>query len=409
MDDSHDPHCAFCQKNNKQVKKLIAGPNVYICESCIEKCHALLIKSDMPQDEREAETETATEEARVNPRDIKEFLDRYVIGQDDAKMVVSVAAYNHYKRITNPVIGDIEIDKSNILLLGPTGSGKTLLAQSLARVLEVPCVIRDATALTEAGYVGEDVETMVAALLAAAKGDVKLAERGIIFIDEIDKKRSKGSGAQSRDVSGDGVQQALLRMLEGTEVTVNKRGNGEGVKVNTKNILFIVSGAFVGIDQIVTDKKTSIGFGNPKTVAATDKPLDVKAEHLIKFGMIPELVGRLPVIAALEPLTEEHLMRVLTEPRNAVTKQFQALFGLDNVELEFTEDALRKVAKTAITDKTGARGLRAVIEKELTKVQFELPTMAEAGLLKVTITADLVDYTFDESKIEPSVNIAKKK
>lgn len=395
-----DPHCAFCSKSSKQVKKLIAGPNVYICNTCTEKCYNLITETQV--DTQQEETERA-DSSCIKPREIKEFLDRYVIGQDVAKTIVSVAAYNHYKRITTPVLDEVEIDKSNILLLGPTGSGKTLIAQSLARVLEVPCVIRDATALTEAGYVGEDVESMVAALLAAAKGDVPLAERGIIFIDEIDKKKSKGSGSQSRDVSGDGVQQALLRMLEGTEVTVNKRGNGDGIKVNTKNILFIVSGAFVGLDKIITDKKSNIGFGCDKGTGVVGS-LEVKAEHLIKFGMIPELIGRLPIVASLEQLTEDHLLRVLTEPRNAVTKQFQALFKMDGVELEFSEASLRKIAQSAILDKTGARGLRSVIEKELTKIQYDLPDLSEDGLVKVTVTPDLIDMEFDKTK--KSDNIA---
>ena len=408
MTSSSDFHCAFCQKNQMQVKKLIAGPDVYICATCIEKCHDLLIKSELSDDEiTEAET---LDDSATTPRDIKEFLDQYIIGQDEAKMVVSVAAYNHYKRITchDLIDTEVEIDKSNILLLGPTGSGKTLIAQTLARVLDVPCVVCDATSLTEAGYVGDDVESIVGRLLSAARGNVALAERGIIFIDEIDKKRSQKSASSSRDVSGEGVQQALLRMLEGTEVTVNKKGGGsDGTKVNTRNILFILSGAFVGIDKIIEDKKSTIGFASKETL--TNKALDVKTEHLVKYGMIPELVGRLPVVAMLTELDEDQLLHVLSEPKNAVTKQFSALFEMDGVDLSFTDDALRYVATTAIKDKTGARGLRAVIEKSLMRLQFDLPDLIEKGLIEVTINAEALKggpalLTFEEINAQEEEN-----
>lgn len=390
MTTSDDFHCAFCQKNQKQVKKLIAGPDVYICADCIEKCYELLIKSEIGEETNFPEnSEEDGESVAESPRLIREFLDKYIIGQDDAKIIVSVAAYNHYKRIASPVIENVEIEKSNILLLGPTGSGKTLIAQTLARYLDVPCVICDATSLTEAGYVGEDTESIIGRLFAAAHNNVSLTQKGIVFIDEIDKKRSQKSSSSSRDVSGEGVQQALLRMLEGTEVSVNKKGGSEGTKINTRNILFILSGAFVGIDKIVEDRKTSIGFGAVTKSDAPKAALDIKTEHLVKYGMIPELVGRLPVIASLDELDEKQLLHVLREPRNAVTKQFAAMFGLENVILEFTEEALASVARTAIKDKTGARGLRSVIEKVLVKVQYELPDLVKKGLVKVIVGNDV--------------------
>ncbi len=398
MDDTADLHCAFCQKNMKQVKKLIAGPDVYICTTCIVKCYDLLVKSDLPVEEDELDNDDG-EGSRINPREIKEYLDQYVIGQEEAKMIISVAAYNHYKRITSPIMDDVEIDKSNILLLGPTGCGKTLITQSLGRILEVPVSMVDATSLTEAGYVGADVEVCIAKLLSAAKGDVALAERGIVFIDEIDKIKGRASAAGSRDVSGEGVQQALLKMIEGTDVKVYLNKNGPEQIVNTKNILFIVSGAFVGLDKIVSEKKSSMGFGS--VTPTMDEALkNIRPEHLIKFGMIPEMVGRLPIVAALQQLTEDQMLKVLTEPKNAVTRQFKALFDIEGVELDFTEEALREIAKQAITEKTGARGLRGVIESMLMVEQYHLPDRAHDGMTKVVVksTSEILHLYTEEQK-----------
>jgi ATP-dependent Clp protease ATP-binding subunit ClpX len=407
---NQDNNCTFCGRTRYQVKFLIGGDNTsYICDNCVQKCHDLIagkisdVTDDIDDEEIVSESELIDDEkdAIPTPTSIKEALDQYVVGQDEAKIIVSVAAYNHYKRIMNLTPDGIEVDKSNILLVGPTGCGKTLIAQTLARFLEVPWAMADATSLTEAGYVGEDVESIVGRLLANADYNVELAERGIIFLDEIDKKKSAKSSSGGRDISGEGVQQALLKILEGTEVMVTPPGkkNADRVKVNTKNILFIVSGAFVGLDKIVKNEKKQIGFGALQTAEATGVTL---SEHLVSFGLIPEMVGRLPVVAILTELDAEQLYHVLTEPKNAITKQFHALFGYDSVELDFTEEALRAVAVKAIANKTGARGLRGLIETALLHTQFKLPQMRDSGVEAVIVS----EKVFTEGK-EPEIRFRK--